>query len=402
MTPDQALEACLRAERGRLLAALIARTGDFQRAEDALQEASASALVHWGRAGVPHSPQGWLLRAALRKAIDGYRREGAASRHQAAMLALGAEEAALPEAPEIPDERLRLIFTCCHPALEERTRVALTLRSLCGLSTAEVAGVFLDAEPTMGQRLSRARAKIASAGIPFAVPGPEAWGERLGSVLTVIYLIFTRGHALGPAADRDLCAEAVFLARMVNDLHPGDAEAMGALALLLLTHARAGARLGPEGQTVPLLQQDRRLWSRDLVKEGTTLLDRALLLRKPGPFQIKAAIAALHVSGDGPDWHQIAALYARLQDYEPGPVVALNHAIALAEATGPEPGLARIESLGPALEGYQPFHAARAEYLSRLGRTADARAAYDRAIALAPSQADRAFLAARRNALPAD
>lgn len=258
--PDAALAQVLRADRGRLLAALIARTGDFQRAEDALHEACASALVHWGRNGVPASPTGWLLRAGLRKAIDGYRREVSAGRHRTAMEALAEEEAAEPDPQTIADDRLRLIFICCHPALEEKSRIALTLRSLCGLTTAQVAAVFLDAEPTMGQRLSRAKAKIAAARIPHAVRGKEDLPDRLNSVLTVVCLIFTTGYTQGPETGTDLCVEAIFLARLLHQLAPEQAEVEGCVALLLLTKARAAARNSASGATQPPSRQDRSLW----------------------------------------------------------------------------------------------------------------------------------------------
>jgi predicted RNA polymerase sigma factor len=393
------LAQVMQADRGRCLAALVARTGDFQRAEDALQEAAASALVHWGRAGVPASPTGWLLRAALRKAIDGYRRDASAQRHRAAMEALAVEEATAPDPEAIPDHRLRLIFTCCHPALEEKTRIALTLRSLCGLTTAQVAAVFLDAEPTMGQRLSRARAKIAAARIPFVLPRPEDLPDRLNSVLTTVYLIFTAGYAQGPQTGSDLCDEAIFLARLLAQLAPDEPEVEAALALLLLTHARAPARTGAGGQTLPPARQDRRLWDPALLGEGEALLDQAVARRKPGPFQLKAAIAALHSAEDGPDWPQIAALYARLQDFEPTPVVALNHAVALAEAGHPAMALALVQRLSTELADYQPFHAVQADLLVRTGQFPDARRAYATAIRLAASGADRAFLQARLAAL---
>ena len=393
------LAQVMQADRGRCLAALVARTGDFQRAEDALQEAAASALVHWSRAGLPTSPTGWLLRAALRKAIDGYRRDASAQRHRAAMEALAVEEAAAPDPEAIPDDRLRLIFTCCHPALEEKTRIALTLRSLCGLTTAQVAAVFLDAEPTMGQRLSRAKAKIAAARIPFVLPGPEDLPDRLNSVLTTVYLIFTAGYAQGPQTGSDLCAEAIFLARLLAQLAPDEPEVEAALALLLLTHARAQARTGADGQTLPPARQDRRLWDPALLGEGEALLDQAVARRKPGPFQLKAAIAALHSAEDGPDWPQIAALYARLQDFEPTPVVALNHAVALAEAGHPAMALALVQRLSAELADYQPFHAVQADLLVRTGQFPDARRAYATAIRLAASGADRAFLQTRLAAL---
>jgi RNA polymerase sigma factor (sigma-70 family) len=399
MSPQALLAQVLRQDRGRLLAALISRVGNFQRAEDALQEAAASALVHWGRAGVPDSPTGWLLRAALRKAIDGYRRDTTLSRHRDAIAVLAEEEAAEPDMQTISDERLRLIFTCCHPALEEKTRVALTLRSLCGLTTPQVAAVFLDAEPTMGQRLSRAKAKIAAARIPYAVPGPEDLPDRLNSVLTVVYLIFTAGYAQGPKAGVDLCNEAIFLARLLVVLVPDTPEVEAALALLLLTQSRAGARIGPEGQTLPPSEQDRNLWNQAERAEGLALLDAAIARRAPGPFQLKAAIAALHSAASAPDWAQIAALYARLHDFEPTPVIALNHAVALAETGQLAQSLALVQTLALVLEGYQPFHAARAELLARNGEAPSAKADYLRAIDLAASDADRAFLRARLKAL---
>ena len=399
MTPKALLARVLAEDRGRLLAALIARTGDFQRAEDALQEAAASALVHWGRAGVPASPTGWLLRAALRKAIDSYRRDTTLSRHRGAMAVLAEEEATDPDPQTIPDDRLRLIFTCCHPALEEKSRIALTLRSLCGLSTAQVAAVFLDAEPTMGQRLSRARAKIAAARIPFALPGPEDLPDRLHSVLTVVYLIFTTGYASGPGPAAELCEEAIFLGRLLVRLVPDQPEVEGCLALMLATHARAGARISPVGETLPPAEQDRSLWNRALLEEGLRCLDRAVARRQPGPFQIKAAIASLHAAEGPTDWWQIAALYARLQEYEPTPVVRLNHAVALAEAGAPVAALSRLADLGDVLADYQPFHAARAHLLALTGDSAGACAAYDRAIRLAGSDADRRLLASRRDRL---
>jgi RNA polymerase sigma-70 factor (ECF subfamily) len=390
-----ALARVMRHDRGRLLAALIARTGDFQRAEDALHEAAAAALVQWDRAGVPDNPTAWLLRTAWRKAIDSHRRDATLARHRAALADLPAGEDA-PEAEAIPDDRLRLIFTCCHPALEEKSRIALTLRSLCGLTTAEIAAVFLDTEASMGQRLSRAKAKIAAARIPYAVPEPEDWPDRLNSVLTTIYLIFTAGYTQGARAD--LCDEAVFLGRLMVGLAPDHAEAEGCLALMLLTHARAPARVSASGATLPPSQQDRSLWNRAMLAEGQELLDHAMARRAPGPFQIKAAIAALNAEAPL-DWPQIAGLYARLLAHEPTPVVRLNHAVALAEAGHLAAALDRLQPLSALLSDYQPYHAARAELLARARRIPEALSAYDTALRLAASPADRAFLAARRAAL---
>ncbi|TAG24647.1 MAG: RNA polymerase, partial [Rhodobacterales bacterium] len=283
------------------------------------------------------------------------------------------------------------------PALEEKSRIALTLRTICGLPTPKVAAVFLDAETTMGQRLSRAKAKILAARIPFAIPGPEDWPARLNSVLTVVYLIFTAGYAHSP--DSELCTEAIFLARLLCMLAPEEPEVEGCLALLLLTHARAAARVGIDGQTLPPAGQDRALWDAAMIAEGLALLDRAVARRNPGPFQLKAAIAALHSRPEGADWPQISALYARLHSFEPTAVIRLNHAVAVAESGQPDLALDLLASVGSELADYQPFHAASAELLARAGRKAEARIAYDRAITMAPSPADRAFLQARLAAL---
>ncbi len=391
---NTALDKVMREDRGRCLAALIARFGNFQLAEDAMQDALAEAARYWDQSGVPDRPLGWLLKVAGRKAVDRLRRrnrEGAG----AAALALLATDPVEEEAEMIPDHRLRLIFTCCHPALEPKTRVALTLRTLGGLTTSQIARAFLDTEPAMGQRLSRAKAKIAAAGIPFKLPEPEDLPDRLNSVLTVVYLIFNAGYTAGPAVDRDLCDEAIYLARMLNQLQPATAEVEGALALLLLTHARRAARV-LDGASVALADQDRALWDGPMLAEGQALLDRAVARRRSGPFQIKAAIAALH-SQDAPDWPQITALYAGLLCHEPTPVVRLNHAVALAESGALQEALERLGALSDALDAYQPFHAARAELLARSGQTTAALAAYGRAIALASSPADAAFLTRRRN-----
>lgn len=392
MTPAAALDGVLRADRGRLLAALVARTGDLQRAEDALQAAAESALRHWGRSGVPASPAGWLVRAAFRKAIDGYRRDGTAAAHAAAMAALSRDEAA--EEPEvIADERLRLIFTCCHPALDRKSQVALTLRVIGGLGTDEIAACFLDTPAAVGQRISRAKAKIGAAGIPYAVPAPDQWQDRLSSVLATIYLIFTAGYAQG--GTRDLGDEALFLAGLLDDLLPGEAEIEGCLALFLLTHARRRARVGPDGATVPPPEQDRRLWDRAAIARGRAVLDAALARDVPGPCQVKAAIAALHCNDGATDWPQLAALYAVLERLEPTPVVVLNRAVALAEAGRAAEALGLLDGLALP-DDHQPLHAARAMVLTRLGRTGPALAAFDRAIALAPTAADALLLQRRK------
>lgn len=398
MTVEQALNDCLRNDRGRLIAALATRLRDVQRAEDALQEAATSALTHWTR-GIPHRPDAWLLRAAFRKAIDALRRDSTARRHAEAMTTLASEEATL-EDHDIPDDRLRLIFACCHPALDPKSQTALTLRTVCGLTTPEIARAFLDTDTTMGQRLSRAKAKIAAARIPFAIPGAEEWPARLDTVLTTLYLIFTTGYIAGPQEPRDLCAEAIFLARLLTTLRPDEPEIEGTLALMLLTDARRAARIGPDGATVPPAEQDRSLWDHAKITEGTAWLDRALARRAPGPFQIKAAIAACHLSDPGPDWPQIAALYTRLYAFEPTPVVTLNLAVAIAEAGDPTRALALLDPLTEPLSDFQPFHAARAALLARAGRTDDSRAAYDRALSLTTAPQDAAFLGKARAALP--
>jgi RNA polymerase sigma-70 factor (ECF subfamily) len=393
------LDALTREDRGRLLSALIARLRDFSLAEEALQDAMISALAHWGRNGVPSAPRSWLLQTAYRKAIDRIRQRRSQARIAQDMTPFLDGETSCDEPEAIPDERLRLIFTCCHPAIDPKSRIALTLRALGGLSTAEIARAFLDQEAAMGQRLSRAKSKIAAAGIPYAVPERGEWPERLGAVLSVIYLIFNAGYSAGAALGRDLAEEALWLGRMLDRLRPADPEIEGFLALMLLTHARRAARADGEGVSVPLARQDRALWDRGMIEEGAALTERALARGMPGPYQIKAAIAACHCEGAASDWPQIAALYAVLLDYEPTPVVRLNRAVALAEAGAVEEGFEELERLGKELAGYQPFHAARAELLARRGRSAEARAAYAKAIALAQSSADAGLLARRRDAL---
>lgn len=399
LAATKAIERLMREDRGRLLSALIARLRDFSLAEEALQDAMISAVSHWGRGGVPAAPINWLLQVAYRKAIDRLRQ----SRSQAALannlLPLLGEEA-LDEAPdEIPDNRLRLIFTCCHPAIELKSQIALTLRTLGGLSTAEIAQAFLDQEATMGQRLSRAKAKIAAARIPYATPEPPEWPQRLNAVLAVVYLIFNAGYTAGPAAGRDFAEEAIWLGRLLNHLRPDDPEIEGFCALMNLTHARRAARTDSNGVTVPLARQDRTLWDHQAIAAGLALVERALSRRQPGPFQIKAAIAACHCEGEASDWPQIVALYTTLLHYEPTAIVRLNRAVALAETGDVNNGLAELDRLADELSDYQPFHAAKAELLSRQGKKSEAKAAYSRAIALAHSTADAGLLAQCREAL---
>ena len=392
--PPAALSHCLRRDRGRILAALIARVQDFQLAEDALQDACISALIHWGRAGPPHRPEAWLIRAAFRKAIDRLRGAARDSRQATALSHLARDEAA-DDPASIPDERLRLIFTCCHPALDEKSRCALTLRTVCSLSTTEIAAAFLDAEPTMGQRISRAKARIAALNLRFDLPDPADWPERLRSVLTVIYLIFTTGHS---QANPGLSREAIFLARLLQDLLPNDPETQACLALMLFTHARTAAR-APNGQTIPPEGQDRSLWNANEITEALSVLNAAISQSRPGPMQLKAAIAAAHILPPTPDWPQIAVLYARLLELEPTPVIALNHAVALAEAGQAAQALRLLEPLAEALANYQPYHAALAHLLALTANHSAAYAAYTTAIALAANLADAAFLTERREKL---
>ena len=391
---SQELDRVIRADRGRLLAILAAALRDLGFAEDVLQEAAASALAHWGRSGLPASPEGWLLQVARRKAIDRLRELGRDSQKKQALAVL-ARDVVAPDPQEIPDERLRLIFACCHPVLKPKSRVALTLRTVCGLTTPEIARAFLDAEPAIGQRISRAKAKIAAASIPFAVPEADKWPERLDAVLITIYLIFTTGYAAGPYEPRDLSLEAEYLIRLIDRLRPGDAEIEGALAMILLTAARRAARIGPDGASVPPGEQDRSLWDTGRIAEGRMILVRAMQRRSPGPFQIKAAIADCQMADPGPDWPQIAALYGALLRHEPSPVIRLNFAVAIAEAGDPVQGLAIVEGLGAELCHYQPWYAARAALLALTGACDKATIAYGDAIARAQTSAEALFLKKR-------
>ena len=394
--PEEALRRVLSQDRGRLVAALIRELRDFQLAEDVLQDAAEAALVHWARSGIPARPEAWLLKVARRKAIDVIRRQVRLQGRTADIARLAEADTEAP--PEIPDERLRLIFTCCHPALDPKSRVALTLRTLGGLSTPEVARAFLDAETTMGQRLSRAKAKIRDARIAYAVPGPEDWAERLGSVLSVIYLIFNQGYSAngpGETVRAALCGEAIWLARLVDSLRPAEPEVEGLLALMLITHARSAARGGEA--YVPLHLQDRRLWDAALLEDGLARLDRAVARGAPGPYQIKAAISACHMA-ERVDWRQIVMLYDSLLRYEPTDVVRLNRAVALAELAGPQAALGVLDPLAEGLGRYQPYHAARADLLVRAGCPAPAIIAYDTAIGLTDEPQLAQYLTARRDA----
>src|SRR5579859_4148695 len=399
------IEATFRREYGRCVATLVRFFGDIQIAEEAVQEAFAVALNRWPAAGVPPNPGAWITTTARNRAIDQLRREASRhDRHAQAALLYASDEPPEQVGP-LKDDRLRLIFTCCHPALARSSQVALTLRLLGGLETPQIARAFLVPETTMAQRIVRAKKKIKAAGIPYRVPGDAELPDRLAGVLAVLYLVFNEGHtaSAGDSLIRlGLCDEAIRLARVLAELMPDEPEVLGLLALLLLTHSRHAARTAPGQPLVLLPDQDRSRWDRALIAEGQGLVRRCLRRNQPGPYQIQAAIAAVH--SDAPtagrtDWRQILALYDQLTACAPTPVVALNRAVALAEVDGPAVGLAAIEGLD--LGSYHPFHVARADLLRRLGRVGEAAAAYDAALALTANPAEREFLAGRRRALAA-
>ncbi len=395
----KALTRVMADDRGRLLAALVRKFGSFQAAEDALQEAGIQALKHWGRSGIPENPQGWLLKVAGRKAIDAIRKDTTTQNTAKSIAVLQEEVTEYEEMDAIPDERLRLIFTCCHPAIEHKSRVALTLRTVCGLTTKMIASAFLDAEATMGQRISRAKTQITQKGIAFEVPEPHQWDARLDTVLTTQYLIFTTGYTREDALGVTLCAEAIYLTRLLNQLRPDDPEIEGALALMVLTNARRSARIGPDGVIAPTPDQDRTLWDLDAIAEGQSLLATAMSRGKAGPFQIKAAICDCHLTKGGPDWPQIALLYGALWEFEPTPVVALNWSVVAAELGYVDEAWQRLSGLADQLRGFQPYHAAAANVLGRLGQVDAARNEYDLAIAGAENTADRLYLERAKAAL---
>ncbi|HEX9776219.1 MAG TPA: RNA polymerase sigma factor [Actinomycetota bacterium] len=389
-----------RREHGRVVATLIRILGDFDLAEDAVQEAFAEALRTWPSRGTPANPAAWITTTARNRAIDRLRRERRL-REKSALLAdlesLGRDGI---DVDAIPDERLRLIFTCCHPALPMDARVALTLKTLSGLSTTEIARAFLVTEPAMTKRVTRAKRKIRDAGIPYRVPPPELLLERLPGVLAVLYLVFNEGYAAtsGSLVRVDLCDEAIRLARLLLALMPAEPEAAGLLALMLLQHSRRATRVSAEGDLVLLEDQDRARWDHEMIDEGLATLASALPKGRAGPYQVQAAIAALHARAPRPedtDWPQIAGLYATLRAMTPTPVVALNHAVAVAMADGPARGLPIVDSLREQLDGYHLFHAARADLLRRLGRNDEAASAYRRAIELTTNETERAFLERR-------
>ncbi len=403
-------ERVFREESGRILASLIRISGSFDRAEEAMQEAFASALVHWPERGVPEKPGAWIMAVAHRKLIDGVRRSATRSEKHGALQhesirAASREDPPLMESPvDYPDDRLRLMFTCCHPALNREAQVGLTLRTLGGLTTTEIARAFLMSESALAQRLVRAKKKIRDANIPYEVPETSALGERLEGVQSVLYLIFNEGYVATEGSQlvrSDLCAEAIRLARILFELMPGEAENAGLLALMLLHDSRKLARASSAGELVTLEEQDRSLWNRAQIDQGVALVQRALRQRAPGPYQLQAAIVAVHceaVRAEDTDWVQIASLYTELARLAPTAVVALNHAVAVAMSDGYQRGLALIDQLGSdgGLEQYYLFHAARADLLRRLKKYDEARAAYTMALAHATNQVERNYLERRR------
>ena len=394
----ETVEALYRTESRRVFATLVRLLGDFEVAEEALHDAFRAALEQWPAAGVPDKPRAWLVSTGRFKAIDAIRRRARFDPlEEDHAESLAAEEA--PEPEKIEDDRLRLVFTCCHPALAHDAQVALTLREVCGLTTEEIARAFLTPAPTLAQRIVRAKNKIRDAGIPYEVPGPRELPERLDAVLRVVYLVFNEGYSPSSGASvtrADLSAEAIRLARLLIELLP-QPEAIGVLALMLIQESRRAARSSPDGDLVTLEEQDRSQWNRGLITEGVALVEGSLATRRFGPYTVQAAIAAVHAEAPdaaSTDWAQIVALYDVLLGMDASPVIELNRAVAVAMRDGPESGLALIDAIKD-LNHYHLTHAARADLLRRLGRAKEARAAYERALKLARQEPERRFLERR-------